>query len=80
MNQDNATRIDITTTASGGQVAKLTFEDGDGVDVVAEASDAKLVAELKYIRDQWAAGKEVKFTFEVSSGFITSLTVSANKP
>jgi hypothetical protein len=80
MDQSKAKRIDITTTGAGGQVAKLTFEDADGNDVQADASDAKLVAELKYIRDQWAAGKEVKFTFEVSSGFITSLTVSANKP
>jgi len=79
-NQDDATSVSVSGCSTAGWTVKIYYTDGNGGERHATSHDEKVVEQVKFIRDQWQAGKSVTFSFIVSGPTLDSVTTSTSKP
>jgi len=80
LNQGNANSVTITGSASS-TIGTLNYTTDDGNTLSALTTEADILEQLKYIRDEWKQNREVLFLFEVGQGdTLLSVTVTVTKP
>jgi hypothetical protein len=78
--QDNATAVAVTGSSSAGWTGKIFYNDDNGDPCCASSTNDKIVEQIKFIRDKWADGKSVNFSFELDVDGITIIGVTTTTP
>lgn len=79
-NQDQAFAVSVSGSAAAGWVVKIYYNDGNGDPHHATSTDDAVVEQVKWIRDQWEAGRSVKFEFIVSGPTLDDVITTTQKP